>query len=264
MASRTKQKEEARARRLAQEQALAERTRRQRRLQMVGGVVLAVVAVLAVAIVISSGGKSSTPPPTGGAAKQAAAAVSAQLAGISQSGNRLGSAGAPVTVTEFGDLECPICKDFASGAEGQLISNDVRSGKVQLVFRSLETASGTANGPMFVPQQAAALAAGQQQLGWNYILLFYRLQQDETTSYVNDGFLNGLAADISGLKYSKWLSDRKSSSLTGQVVADEQQAQAKSFDSTPTIVVQGPKGIAKPIIGNTDYGTLESAIKSVE
>src|SRR5438874_263892 len=59
MASRKEQKEQARARRLAEEQARAERTRRQRRLQMLGGVALAAIAVVAVVIAISSGGGSS-------------------------------------------------------------------------------------------------------------------------------------------------------------------------------------------------------------
>ena len=57
-------------------------------------------------------------------------------------------------MTEFGDLQCSVCDEFAlspsektsagtpgSGIEDQLIKNDVRSGKVKLVYRSLETAS---------------------------------------------------------------------------------------------------------------------------
>ncbi len=60
MASRTKQKEEARARRLAEEQARAERERRVRRLRMSGGVVVGLVAVIAVAVAIGSGGGSKT------------------------------------------------------------------------------------------------------------------------------------------------------------------------------------------------------------
>jgi hypothetical protein len=56
MASRVKQKEEARARRLAQEQAQLARAQRTRRMQMLGGVVLAAVIVAVVVIVISSSG----------------------------------------------------------------------------------------------------------------------------------------------------------------------------------------------------------------
>ncbi len=59
MASRKEQKEQARARRLAEEQARKERERRQRRLQMVGGTVLAAIAIAAVVIAIGSGGKSA-------------------------------------------------------------------------------------------------------------------------------------------------------------------------------------------------------------
>ena len=168
-----------------------------------------------------------------------------------------------MTVTEFGDLECPVCKSFALGSENQLISNEVRSGKVKLIFRSLETASGTANGSMFVPQQASALAAGQQKLGWNYIELFYHEQGDETTSYVSDNFLAGLAKQVSGLNYGQWSSDRQSSSLSTQVDADLRAAATAGYQDTPTILVSGPKSQAQPIVGSATYASLQSAIKSV-
>jgi hypothetical protein len=59
MASRKQQKEEARARRLAEEQARAERERRAKRLQMVGGIALVAIAVIAVVVVIASSGGGS-------------------------------------------------------------------------------------------------------------------------------------------------------------------------------------------------------------
>jgi protein-disulfide isomerase len=268
MASRTKQKEEARARRLAEERAAAERAQRARRTRMLGGVLLAAVAVVVVAIVISTSGgngSSSAPKPTSSAAKQAASTVNSLLSGIPQSGVTLGSPSAKVTVTEFGDLECPVCRNFALGAENQLISNDVKAGKVKLVYRSLETATGGAPNPSIFPvQQAAAYAAGAQSKAWNYIELFYNEQGQENTGYVTQSFLNGLASQIPGLNYSQWSSDSKSSTYTSQVTADEQAASARGFNSTPTLVVQGPKGQAQPIVGVTDYGSLESAIKSVQ
>jgi protein-disulfide isomerase len=263
MASRTKQKEEARARRLAEEQARVEQTRRQRRLQMLGGVLLAAIAVVAIAIAVSSSGGGSTKISTA-AYKGAASTVAAQLAGIPQSGVTLGSPNAKVTVTEYGDLQCPICRDFALGAEGQLISNEVKSGKAKLVYKSLDTATGNSPNPgIFPTQQADAYAAGLQGKAWNYILIFYRVQGQEGTGYVTPSFLGGIAQSIAGLTFSKWKSDSSSATLTAQVTADQQQATAHGFNSTPTIVVQGPKGAASPIVGNTDYGTIASAIKSV-
>ena len=260
MASRTRQKEEARARRLAEERAQAERSRRTRRTRLLVGVLVGCVAVIAVAVAISSSGGTKA----ASLSTQKANTVNASLAGIPQSGQTLGSPNAKVTVTEYGDLECPVCKDFALNAENQLIANEVRSGKVKLVYKSLETATGNGpNRPMWQQQQASAYAAGQQNKGWNYIELFYNQQGDETTSYVTPTYLDGLARQVPGLNYSSWLSGSTSSTLQGQVAAENQQANAKGFSSTPTIVVSGPKGQAQPIVGVASYGQLQSVINSV-
>ncbi|MFL5861935.1 MAG: DsbA family protein, partial [Solirubrobacteraceae bacterium] len=177
--------------------------------------------------------------------------------------NTLGSPSAKATLTEYGDLVCPVCKDFALGAENQLIANEVRQGKVKIVYKALETASQQANHAMFVPSQAAALAAGNQKKAWNYIELFYHEQGDETTSYVTDKYLGGLAAQIPGLKVDQWSSDRQSSALTAKVTADMQAAKAAGYSSTPTLLISGPKSQAAPIVGTTTYGELQSRIKSV-
>jgi len=194
----------------------------------------------------------------------AVATVNSQLAGIPQHGNVLGNPKAKVTITEYGDLVCPVCRDFALGTESQLIANEVRQGKVKIVYKALETASQTANNSMFVPSQTAALSAGQQKLGWYYIELFYHEQGDETTSYVTDSYLDGLAQQVPGLNYSQWSSDRQSSTLASQVNADQQAAANAGYNSTPTLLIQGPKGQAQPIVGNpTSYSQLQSAINSV-
>ena len=280
MASRTKQKEEARARRLAEERARAERAQRAQRLRMLAGVVIAAIIVVAVVVVISSSGSNtaSAPKLTNQAGKADTAAVSKLLGGIPQAGQTLGSPSAPVTITEYADLECPVCDSFAlpasrntsdgtpgTGYLDQLINQYVRPGKVKLVFRSLETATG--NGPnasMWTPQQSAAYAAGLQGKAWYYVELFYYQQQSETSSYVNQSFLQRIAQEIPGLNFAKWNSDRQSQTLAAQVATDGQTATNRGFTSTPTIVVQGPKGQAAPIQSlPSSYGQLTSEIKSV-
>jgi protein-disulfide isomerase len=266
MASRKDQKEAARQRRLAEERARAERAARERRLRMLAGVVVGAVIVIAAAIAIGSGGGGSTSvvKPNSTAAKQAAASVNTLLTGIPQQGLTIGNPSAKVTVTEYGDLVCPVCKSFALGSQTQLIANDVRAGKVKLVYRAAETASSTANGSMFVATQVAARAAGEQKLGWNYIELFYHEQGDETTSYVTNSYLSGLATQIPGLNVSQWQSQLQSSTLSNQVTQDERTAQSLGFNSTPTITIQGPKSQAQPIVGApSSYSQLEAAIKSV-
>jgi protein-disulfide isomerase len=280
MASRTRQKEEARARRLAEERAHAERAQRTRRMQMLGGVVLlaAVVVAVVIAISVSGGGGKPAPKPGSSASNADVTAVSNLLNGIPQSGQTLGNPNAPVTITEYADLECPVCDAFAlptnrtasdgtpgTGYFDQLVNQYVRAGKAKIVFKSLETATG--NGPnssMWARQQAAAYAAGLQNKAWYFIKLFYYQQQPETTSYVNPTFLQGIAEQVPGLNVTKWASDSQSPTLQAQVASEMQSAVARGFNSTPTIVIHGPKGEANPIVGlPSSFSQLSSAINSV-
>jgi protein-disulfide isomerase len=264
MASRKEQKEQARAQRLAEELARSERARRDRRLRMIGGVVIGAIVVVAAAIAISSGGGNSnaTGLQKGKAATKTATAVQTLLAGIPQSGARLGNPSAPVTMISYGDLECPICKDFTlNGGFPQLVSKDVKAGKVQVVYRAFETATQDPN--VFKTQQVAALAAGQQQKFWNFTELFYNEQGAEGTGYVTDGYLSGLAKQITGLDLSKWSSNRGGSSLGNQVLADEQQGSRAGVQGTPTLVFQGPKGSVSPSSSVPSYAQLQQAIKQV-
>jgi protein-disulfide isomerase len=267
MASRTKQKEEARARRLAEEQARSVLARRNRRLQMLGGVVVIAVAVVAVAIAVSSGGGGTTKLTSVKSSQTCKSstdsAICSLLANIPQKGNTLGSPKAPVTVTEYGDLECPVCKDFAvSGIENQLIAKDVRSGRVKLVYKSLETA--TPSPATFGPQQAAAGAAGLQNKEWYYIEFFYHYQGAEDTGYVNQQYLNNLAKHVPNLNFSQWLSDSHTQALVTQVTTENSAAIAQGFQSTPTLTIVGPKGQTHPLVGvPNSYGDMETAITSV-
>jgi protein-disulfide isomerase len=266
MASRKTQKEAARERRIAEERAAAEKAQRTRRFQMLGGVITAVIIVVVVVIVVSSGGGSSakTVKPGSKGAKSTVAEVNTLLQGIPQNGTTLGKASAPVTVTEYGDLQCPICRDFALGAENTLITQDVRTGKVKLVYKSFPTA--TANGPdpsVFPIQQSAAYAAGAQGKGWNYIETFYHEQGTEDTSYVNTAYLNGLAKQISGLNFKKWSSDRFNPAYQSQVSKEERQAQSAGIDATPGFVVSSAKSQTKATTGLLTFADLQKLIKQV-
>jgi protein-disulfide isomerase len=263
MASRTKQKEEARARRLAEEQARAARQRRDRRLRMIGGTVVLAVAIVAVLIAVSSGGNSTaTGLQNGKAQTQTVAAVDKLLTGVQQSGATLGSPSAPVTMTYYGDLECPICRDFTlNGGLSQLIANEVRAGKVKIVYKSFETA--TQNPNVFKVQQIAALAAGQQQRFWNFTELFYHEQGAEGTGYVNESYLTGLAKQVTGLNVSQWSTARNNSSLATQVSTDEQSGTAAGVQGTPTLVFTGPKGTTAGSSSVPSYSDLQASIKKV-
>ena len=266
MASRTKQKEEARARRLAEEQARAERARRDRRIRTIGGIVLGAIIVVAVLIVVSSGGNKGGIK-TGTEATATANAVEQMFAGIPQSGATLGNAKAPVTMTYFGDYECPVCQAFTlQGGFPQLVANEVRQGKVKVVYKSYCTATCNAFGPnasIFNTQQVAGLAAGKQNRFWQYTELFYRQQGQEGSGYVNEAFLTSLARQTTGLNVSTWQSDRSDPTLNNQVNSDQNDAKTAGVSGTPTLIFQGPKGQAAASAAVPSYAQLQQAIKQV-
>ena len=261
MASRTKQKEEARARRLAEERAAAERARRDRRLRMIGGVVVLAIAIVAVAIAVSSGGGGSTGLQKGTQKTKTVASVSSLLSGIPQNGATLGNPKAPVTMVYFGDLECPICRDFTlNGGLTPLIRNEVRQGKVKILYKAFQTA--TRDPSVFKTQQVAALAAGSQKHFWDFTELFYHEQGAEGSNYVTESYLQNLARQVPGLNLSQWESDRNNSALANQVAADGQAGTTAGVQGTPTLVFTGPKG--QTAIGTiATYPELQQAVKKV-
>jgi protein-disulfide isomerase len=222
---------------------------------LIGGVLLVAVTAVAVVLGVSSGSTGSG----SGSGGKSAAKVSHLLAGIPQNGATLGKPTAPVQVTAYEDLECPVCQAFTFNGENKLIANDVRAGRAKLVFRSLQTATGDAT--TFQVQQQAAAAAGEQDKQWYFVENFYNQQGQEGTPYVTESYLDKLAKQVPGLDYKRWLAARKTAGVASTVSADTTVANRKGFSSTPTIVVQGPKGSPTAASGAIDYPTLESMVK---
>jgi protein-disulfide isomerase len=260
--TRKQRREQAREQRKAMEEAEAAGAARRTRLTQLG-VVVAVVVVAIVVVLIASGGGSSKAPPKAqsSTAQKVATEVNKEIAGIAQSANTLGAANAPVTLRYFGDLQCPICRDFTLGALPKLIEKWVRPGKLRIEYRSLETA--TREPETFKTQQVAALAAGKQQKMWNFIELFYHEQGEESSGYVTEGYLQGLAKQVSGLNLSKWASDRSNAAFANEIVADAQAANIAGFNGTPSFQIGKTGGPATKFeyTSLTDPKSFDEAIE---
>lgn len=260
MASRREQKEQARAQREATERRDVAAAQRARRLRTLGAVLALAVVVVIVAIVVSSGGSTKKGLSSGSKAGAVTAAVSAELQGIPQAGTRLGQPGAPVTMDYYGDLQCPVCAAFTTGALATAISREVRGGKLQVVYRSLQTA--TQSPQVFAEQQTAALAAGRQDRLWQFAELFYRQQGEEGSGYVTPDFIAGVARQTPGLDLGAWSAARARPALRAQLAADAAAARRVGATGTPTLVVHGPKG-TRQLSGDPPYATLAKAIAAV-
>ncbi|HEY8304391.1 MAG TPA: DsbA family protein [Solirubrobacteraceae bacterium] len=262
--TRKQRREEAREQRKSLEEAHAAQASQRKRLYQLGGVAAVVVIIIAIILVATgSGGSKSAPPPTSPEAKGAATTVTALLRGIPQSGNTLGNPNAPVTLQYFGDLECPICKDFTLGALPKIIQKYVRTGKVKIEYRSMETA--TRERETFQTQQIAALAAGKQSLMWHFIELFYHEQGEEGAGYVTERYLQGLAAQVPGLNLSNWSAARNEPAFANQMITDAQAANQAGFTGTPSFLVGKTGGATQKIEYSslTEPGSFEAPIEKL-
>lgn len=261
--TRKQRREQAREQRKALEQAEAAGAKRRARLTQLGTVVAVVVAIVVVILIATGGGGTKKIAPHSAAANATTATVNTLIGGIPQSANVLGDPNAPVTLQYFGDLECPICKEFTLGALPPIIQKWVRTGKVKIEYRSLETA--TREPEVFKTQQVAALAAGKQSKMWNFIETFYHEQGEEDSGYVNESYLQGIAQQVPGLNLTTWTNNRSDAALSNQVATDAQAANNAGFTGTPSFLIGKTGGTMKKLESSslTEPTSFDEAIEKL-
>ncbi len=225
--------------------------RRTRLLQVAAGAAFLALAAVLILIVVATSSSGD-----GGDTKlEGTRAVDERVAGIPQRGMVLGDPNAPVEVAEFADLQCPYCKAFTEEVLPPIIENQVKNGRVKISFRNF-----TIIGEQSLPAGAAALAAGAQGRGWNFVELFYANQGGEDSGYADDAFLEAVAKGAGVEDIARW--NRERDKFTAEVEETTAEAQRLGFDGTPSIAIKGPatdglEAIETP--GST--GDLEAAIE---
>lgn len=246
-------REARREERLHEEGEAASAERRQRMIKLASALGFLALVVVAVLIVVSQGGDD------GGDASsiEGAAEIEAELGDIPQQGLVLGSNGARATLVEFGDLQCPVCKGFAEEILPPVIEGKVRNGEAKIEFRNFTIISQES-----VPAGAAAIAAGKQGRGWNFVELFYRNQGRETSGYVTDEFLTAIARAAGVPDVARWNQDRKSKEVLGEVARTTAEAERLGFTGTPSFAVEGPATDGLETLGTpSSSGELEAALE---
>jgi protein-disulfide isomerase len=225
---------------------------RRRLLLQIGSaaVFLAIVAV-AVLIVVSANETSG-----GDTDLEDVGLVKRELRGIPQSGMTLGDPMAKVTLYEFGDLQCPVCKAFSEEIVPEVVDSKVRGGKAKIEFENYVIISEES-----VPAGAAAIAAGEQGRGWSFVDLFYRNQGHEASGYVTDEFLTEIARGAGVPDIGAWNRARKSAATLARVKRTSEAARELGFTGTPSFAVKGPATRGIEALGTPgSAGTLEEAI----
>jgi protein-disulfide isomerase len=225
--------------------------RRKRLLQVGSAAIFIAIAAVAVLIVVGSNETSG-----GDTELEDVGLVERDLQGIPQRGLVLGDPKAGVTLYEFGDLQCPVCKAFSEEIVPQVIDSEVRGGKAKLDFRNFTIISQES-----IPAAAAAIAAGRQGRGWNYVELFYRNQGTEASGYVTDEFMREIARGAGVPDIARWDRERKSAETIAEVEAETAEAERLGFTGTPSFAVEGPSSSGRETLGTPgEASLLEEAI----
>ena len=215
---------------------------------------LGLAAVLvAVAIVVSqSGSDEPEPPAEDGQILEA-------LEGIPQRGTVLGDPAAPVQVTEFGDMQCPFCADFARDGFAEVVDRYVRDGSISLDFQVLAFL-----GPDSEALARLVAAASLQDLTWQAVEILYARQGAENSGFATEDFLREAAEAIPGLDAERALADRASPEVDAVLAEAEERAGEAGVEGTPSFFWTTGSGDPQPLDpGSLDGSGFAAAIEPV-
>jgi len=220
---------------------------RSRRLLQLGSIVLAAGLAIALVVVLTGGDGGAKKAADPSAPVAQAAEVETMLAGIAQDGIALGRRDAPVTLVEFADLKCPICREYSLSVLPDLVQRYVRAGKLRIELRLQHFVGEQQNpGDSLAAAKMAQAAALQDKL-WQFSELFYANQQDEATRYADDAFVSRIASAVKGLNEEKALHDRSSPKVTAALATADAQFEGNGFDGTPSFLLGRTGTTLKPL-----------------
>ena len=253
--SARKDRERRREERLAAESQAEGEERRKKLLQLASAAVFLAIVAVAVLIVVN-GSKSSGGNPSNLAD---VAEVNQALSGIPQQRMALGEPGAAVTLRRVRRPQVPGLRIVFQGnhSHGDRLQGPRRRGP-KIEFRNYTIIDPDQS----VTAGAAALAAGEQGRGWNFLEIFYRNQGVETAPYATDEFLTAVAKAAGVADIARWNRERKSSKLVAEVKKTTAEAKDLGFSGTPSFAVEGPSGKLETLGFPESPGELESAIDS--
>jgi len=190
-----------------------------------GGAALVIVALVAASLLLR-GGDEATPTPT------TPTSPSSLLDGIPQERAVLGAEDATVTLIQFEDLQCPICKRYQEEGFPGIVEEYVRPGKVKIRFVGLAFI-----GPDSEKALLYTLAAGEQGKLWQFADGLYANQGKENSGWVTDELLQELAGEFD-LDWEKLKTDADGAVTLQQANSMATEAEQRGVPGTPWFYVQ--------------------------
>jgi protein-disulfide isomerase len=158
--------------------------------------------------------------------------------------NAMGDPGAPITIEEFSDFQCPFCERFHQETEPLLRQYYIDTGKVRFVYRSMGNfvsdniarAKGTPAATESKDAAMAAYCAGDQNKFWDmHAHIFANALGEDVGSY-SDKRLRAIA-EAAGLDMDQFTSCYDSGKYEDRVQQDYEDGTQAGVNGTPGFVV---------------------------
>jgi protein-disulfide isomerase len=160
----------------------------------------------------------------------------------------VGDANAPVTITEFGDFQCPVCGELHQLWEPTL-EQLIQQGKVKFEFVGLEFLDqGTTES---LRSAAAAVCAADAGKFTDYYNALYNQQsRTENSGFLTNDRLQRFGSEV-GITDPAFARCVSSGRFTGWVTKNTDTTSQKGITSTPTVLVNG-KTISNSVAADPD------------
>ncbi len=184
---------------------------------IIGGIVVAVILVTALIVTNLTATRTVTTPPS-----------------PINSGRVLGQANAPVTIDEYADFQCPICRR-AELLIRQIAPQYIDTGQVKIVYHNFAFL-----GAESVQAAQAAECANAQGKFWEYAGYLFDHQTGENVGAFSNANLKQFAQDLNldMTTFNACLDSGKYASLVQQEL---QEGRALGVNATPTFFINGQR-----------------------
>jgi protein-disulfide isomerase len=162
----------------------------------------------------------------------------------------IGSAKAPLTITEYASMSCPHCAAFGENVFPMLRTNFIDTGKVRFVFREFPLDPKAAAASML----ARCIAKDDSEKYLDAVETLFRLQEQLVGQTKDTLFFVGKMKGMSEQEVEGCVKDQ---AQLDRLAADQQYAlRALNVVSTPTFFLNGVK-----LQGSMSYEELEERLK---
>jgi protein-disulfide isomerase len=188
--------------------------------------------------------------PCAGPARAQSAIVAAVAKPVSLPDIVIGSAKAPVTITEYASMSCPHCAAFGENVFPMLRSRFIDTGKVRFVFREFPLDPKAAAASML----ARCIAKDDSEKYLDAVETLFRLQEQLVAQTKDTLFFVGKMKGMSEQDVEGCVKDQ---AQLDRLAADQQYALRElNVVSTPTFFLNGVK-----LQGSMSYEELEERLK---